>query len=248
MSRMQTFRQTGLLMAGLLAGLSASIAHADTSPAPGAAAALTGTTLPDAQTALEAMQSCRREPAALERLDCYDHILAPEQPDFNGALVKAKYEGEAWKRAFAQEKQRPDNSTTLMMTQSNGDGERQIVIITTPAIGNVPPRPVLMFSCVDNITRMQVALTHSMMPDSIDVTLTTDSGRFQSHWFIRENGTLLESSRGLSGIDEIRQLFGAKTLTIDTGTDSAAGKLTFNIDGLAKTIAPLRDACHWAGE
>ncbi|EBQ9286294.1 type VI secretion system-associated protein TagO, partial [Salmonella enterica subsp. enterica serovar Weltevreden] len=41
---------------------------------------------------------------------------------------------------------------------------------------------------------------------------------------------------------------GAKTLTIDTGTDSAAGKLTFNIDGLAKTITPLREACHWAGE
>ena len=27
-----------------------------------------------------------------------------------------------------------------------------------------------------------------------------------------------------------------------------AGKLTFNIDGLARVIAPLRDACHWAGE
>ncbi|EOM1592093.1 type VI secretion system-associated protein TagO, partial [Escherichia coli] len=26
------------------------------------------------------------------------------------------------------------------------------------------------------------------------------------------------------------------------------GKLTFNIDGLARAIAPLRDACHWAGE
>ncbi|HFN4654629.1 TPA: type VI secretion system-associated protein TagO, partial [Escherichia coli] len=26
------------------------------------------------------------------------------------------------------------------------------------------------------------------------------------------------------------------------------GKLTFNIDGLARVIAPLRDACHWAGE
>ncbi|HAP0343886.1 TPA: hypothetical protein IRR23_005079 [Escherichia coli] len=70
----------------------------------------------------------------------------------------------------------------------------------------------------------------------------------RSHWFVRENGTLLESSRGLSGIDEIKQLFGAKTLTVDTGADNAAGKLTFNIDGLARVIAPLRDACHWAGE
>ena len=35
---------------------------------------------------------------------------------------------------------------------------------------------------------------------------------------------------------------------VDTGADNAAGKLTFNIDGLAREIAPLRDACHWAGE
>lgn len=200
----------------------------------------------NAQTMLNAMMVCRREPAALERLDCYDHILASEQPGFDGALVKASYEGEGWKRAFTQEKQRPDNSTTLMLTQSGE--KRPTVIITTPAVGNVPPRPVLMFSCVDNITRMQVALARAMIPDDIAVTLITDNGRFQSHWFIRENGYLLEASRGLSGIDDIKQLFGSKTLTIITGTDSAATKLTFNIDGLAKTIAPLRDACHWAGE
>ncbi|HFK4479384.1 TPA: type VI secretion system-associated protein VasI [Citrobacter sedlakii] len=229
MSRMQT-----LMIMMLLPGLFPGAVQSET-PAKQAVAVLPGSVAPEtnAQTTLSAMMACRREPAALERLDCYDHILAPEQHGFDGALVKASYEGEAWKRAFTQEKQRPDNSSALMMTQS--DGERPTVIITTPAIGNVPPRPVLMFSCVDNITRMQVALT-------------TDNGRFQSHWFIRENGYLLEASRGLAGIDEIRQLFDAKTLTIDTGTDGAAGKLTFNIDGLAKTIAPLRDACHWAGE
>lgn len=241
MSRMQT------LLIMLLPGLFPSTVQSEI-PAKQVAAVLTGIVVPEtsAQATLNAMMACRREPAALERLDCYDHILAPEQPGFDGALVKARYEGEAWKRAFAQEKQRPDNSTALMMTQS--DGERPTVIITTPAIGNLPPRPVLMFSCVDNITRMQVALTHSMTSSDIAVTLTTDTGRFQSHWFIRENGSLLESSRGLSGIDEIKQLFGAKTLTVDTGADSTAGKLTFNIEGLAKTIAPLRDACHWAGE
>jgi len=122
------------------------------------------------------------------------------------------------------------------------------VVITTQAIGHVPPRPVLMFSCVDNITRMQVALMHPLDVHDIAVTLNADSRALRSHWFVRENGTLLESSRGLSGIDEIKQLFGAKTLTVDTGADNATGKLTFNIDGLARAIAPLRDACHWAGE
>ena len=116
------------------------------------------------------------------------------------------------------------------------------------AVGHVQPRPMLMFSCVDNITRMQVALMHPLDVHDIAVTLNADNRALRSHWFVRENGTLLESSRGLSGIDEIKQLFGAKTLTVDTGADNAAGKLTFNIDGLARAIAPLRDACHWAGE
>lgn len=201
--------------------------------------------VPNAQSTLSAMSACRHEPAALERLDCYDRILTPQTSGFEGALVKARYEGEAWIRAFEQEKLRTDNSTVLMMTRT--EDERPAVIITAPALGNVPPRPVLMFSCVDNITRMQVALTHSLRENDLPVTLSTDTGQLRSHWFIRENGMLLEASRGLSGIDEIKWLFGARTLTVDTGTESVAGKLTFNISGLAQTITPLREACHWAG-
>lgn len=201
----------------------------------------------DAPATLQAMQTCRRETAALERLDCYDRLLEPLSPSgFNGALVKAGFVGEAWTRATEQEKRRQDNTTELRVTQE--PGERPTVVITTPAIGYAPPRPVLMFSCVDNITRMQVALMHPLDIHDIAVTLSADSRAFRSHWFVRENGTLLESSRGLSGIEEIKQLFGARTLTVDTGTDNTAGKLTFNIEGLAKAIIPLRDACHWAGE
>lgn len=197
----------------------------------------------DEQVTLEAMSACRKQTAALERLDCYDRILSPQSDTgFAGALVKARYDGEARKRAFEQEAQRGDNSTTLLLTRT--EGERPAVTITTPAIGSLPPRPVLMFSCIDNITRMQVALSASRQENDIPVTLKTESGQFRSRWFVRENGFLLESSRGLAGIDDIKQLFGAKTLTLDT----SAGTLTFNIDGLAQTIAPLREACHWAGE
>ena len=247
MSRLRVFRQTGWFIAGLMTGLPATAAPAEASSMAGVAVAVATTPPPDATATSQAMQSCRRESAALERLDCYDRLLAPLSPSgFDGALVKAGFVGEAWTRATEQEKRREGNTTELLVTQV--PGERPTVVITTPAIGHVPPRPVLMFSCVDNITRMQVALTHAMTQNDIAVTLTTETERFQSHWFIRENGTLLESSRGLSGIEEIKQLFGAKTLTINTGTDSAVGKLTFNIDGLAKTIAPLHEACHWAGE
>ena len=247
MSRMRVSRQPGQVMVCLLAGLSFGIAHAEATPASGVAP--TGTTVmpPDTQATVQAMQSCRQVSAALERLDCYDRLLTPLSPrGFDGALVKAGYRGEAWTRATTQEKTRSGNTTTLLVTQMPGD--RPTVIITTPAIGNVPPRPVLMFSCVDNITRMQIALMKALDVNDIEITLNADGRQLRSHWFVRENGVLLESSRGLAGIDEIKQLSGAKTLTVDIGADSAAGKLTFNIDGLARAIAPLRDACHWAGE
>ncbi|MCF3711111.1 type VI secretion system-associated protein TagO, partial [Salmonella enterica] len=69
----------------------------------------------------------------------------------------------------------------LIMTQRGG--VRRTVIITTPAICNLPRRALLLFCCVDNINRMQVELTHAMKKDSIVVTLTADNRKFRSRWF-----------------------------------------------------------------
>ncbi|WP_252343160.1 type VI secretion system-associated protein TagO, partial [Escherichia coli] len=130
MSRLRVFRQAGWFIAGLMAGLPASAAPAETSSMAGAAVAVATTPPPDATATLQAMQSCRRESAALERLDCYDRILAPEQPGFgNAALVKASFVGEAWTRATEQEKRRQGSTTELLVTQV--PGERPTVVITT---------------------------------------------------------------------------------------------------------------------
>lgn len=94
MSRLRVFLQTGWFIAGLMAGLPASAAPAETSSMAGVAVAAATATPSDAAATLQSMRSCRREPAALERLDCYDRILSPEQPAFGGAaLVKARYQG-----------------------------------------------------------------------------------------------------------------------------------------------------------
>uniref|UniRef100_UPI00396C8E82 type VI secretion system-associated protein TagO n=1 Tax=Escherichia coli TaxID=562 RepID=UPI00396C8E82 len=143
MSRLRVFRQTGWFIAGLMTGLPATAAPAETSSMAGVAVAVATTTPPDATATSQAMQSCRRESAALERLDCYDRLLAPLSPSgCDGALVKAGFVGEAWTRATELEKRREGNTTELLVTQV--PGERPTVVITTPAIGHVPPRPVLM--------------------------------------------------------------------------------------------------------
>ncbi|STM20739.1 type VI secretion-associated protein [Escherichia coli] len=80
MSRLRVFRQTGWFIAGLMTGLPATAAPAEASSMAGVAVAVATTTPPDATATLQAMQSCRRESAALERLDCYDRLLAPLSP------------------------------------------------------------------------------------------------------------------------------------------------------------------------
>ena len=97
----------------------------------GVAVAVATATPPDATATLQAMQSCRREFAALERLDCYDRLLEPLSPSgFDGALVKASFVGEARTRAIEQEKRRRGNTTELLVTQV--PGERPTVVVTTP--------------------------------------------------------------------------------------------------------------------
>lgn len=180
--------------------------------------------------------ACQGESSPLVRLECYDNALATAKGNESAQFSM----GPDWLRAMDQEKKRTDHSTTLMV--SEGSRDNPVVIVTTPAIGVPPPRPVLMFSCIDNITRLQIALSEPQKNGSLKISADSDS--FDVQWFLRENGYLLESSRGLAGIDEIKRLMPAKTLTIE-GSGNGFSQLTFNISQLAQVLKPLRNACHW---
>lgn len=195
--------------------------------------------LEPAQEALTRLLACRAETAPLARLDCYDHALLPVATITAPEPVTM---GPAWRRAMEQEQMRDSHSTAFLLTETAGDNPT--VILTTPAIGHPPPRPVLMLSCLDNITRLQVALVAPRREGENQVLLTTEAIRFDAYWFLRESGYLLESSRGLAGIDEIKRLLGAESLTIGLQQGSA-GNLKFSIAQLDEAIKPLRSACHW---
>lgn len=173
MSRLRVFRQTGWFIAGLMTGLPATAAPAEASSMAGVAVAVATTTPPDATATLQAMQSCRRESAALERLDCYDRLLAPLSPSgFDGALVKAGFVGEARTRATEQEKRREGNTTELLVTQVRG---APTVVITT---GYRPcsAAPGADVQLRGQYHQMQVALMHPLDVHDIAVTLNADSG------------------------------------------------------------------------
>lgn len=190
---------------------------------------------------IQKLQECKNIPAALERLYCYDSIL-PSEIRVTNNIASIKSGRIAWNRAIEQEQNRDSSSTEFLTTLT--DSNNPTIIITTPALGYSTHRPILMLSCVDNITRLQVALPKPIKLGSVNVSLGTDNGSFDSTWFVREDGFLLEASRGLTGIQEIQKLFSSKLLKIKLST-AELNQLIFNIENLATEIEPLKKACHW---
>ncbi|MDX7990473.1 type VI secretion system-associated protein VasI [Xenorhabdus littoralis] len=185
---------------------------------------------------LDELQKCRFEPSPLIRLACYDGAL--NNLRFKTVKISIENMGASWRKAMEQEMKRTDYSTGFIVTQ--GDNGAAPIILTTPAIGVPPPRPVLMLSCIDSITRLQVALPKVV--ESGAVTVATDRTQYRTEWFVRENGYVWESSRGLPGIDEIKRLMNSDRMTI-TGSDGR--QVTFNISQLEQAAKPLRAACRW---
>lgn len=188
---------------------------------------------------LQEIKQCRTVLSVLERLECYDKIALGENI---AKSEKIEITGVAWRRANEQENMRKENSTQFIMTQSGKTNPT--ILLTTPALGYHSTRPILMFSCIDNITRLQVALSGPVISNSVNVKLITEKNRLSSQWFVREDYFLLEASRGLDGIKEIQQLFNAETLKIQAKNKEFTD-LVFNIKGLENEIKPLREACHW---
>lgn len=185
------------------------------------------------------LMQCTREESALTRLECYDNILRPNMmPSTNNGTQQRS---SIWHWIVEQEDRRTENTTELIIDTFD-DGER--VLLTTPAIGHQPPRPILAFSCIDNITRMQIVLFNPMNYKNTKVQLVTDNDVINANWFVRENGFIFESSRGLLGIEQIKRILSAQSLTLKSDEPMLNG-LVFNLTTLDTAIKPLRTACHW---
>lgn len=187
---------------------------------------------------------CREETSALIRLDCYDNTLKSKYGDLE-KQKKPIFSSEIAARILAQEKERNNEDIDhFIMSEAQGAISKEI-ILTIPALGVKPPRPVLAFSCLDHITRMQIVLFQPQPNSSRQFTLKTNTNiNLNVSWFIRDDGYLLESSRGLPVISQIQRLFNAETIYIESDNPYING-LSFNIHNLAQEITPLRQACRW---
>ncbi len=193
---------------------------------------------------------CVRIASSLDRLECFDAYF--ESPVYlkknSGSNGRQSQYPTVFKMALNQERSRNNNNITLLQKsyKERDDNEQQRIMLTTPALSGFIPRPILIISCVQNITRFQIGMKEKIADGEIKLNLELDGKpRYTDHiWRVVGNDHLIDAGRGLPGIEFIKTLFYHQRLKFISDNSIIDG-LTFDISALAEKIKPLRYSCHW---
>lgn len=188
---------------------------------------------------LAAAEACTQKVARLERLACFDAVFGtPVRTLAEQAAAEPAAKPLAWQAAYEQEARRTPEDGAL---EGQGDAG---YLVTVPALGAVPPRPLLTVRCDNDITRFAVMLPKATSAERVALQLDTD-GRAQSQtWRVRDDGYVVSGGRGLPAIRTLRGLVNANQLSLQADEGALDG-LMFDLSGFRKALEPLRDECGW---
>jgi len=194
-------------------------------------------------------EQCVRIASSLDRLECFDaYFKSPVYLKKNARSDGQSRYPHVFTMAISQERTRNNKNITLLQKsyQERDDNEQQRVMLTAPALSGFIPRPLLIISCVQNITRFQIGLREKIAEGEIKLNLELDGQpRYTDYrWRVVGNDHLVDAGRGLPGIEFIKTLFNHQRLKFSSENSRING-LTFDISQLSEKIKPLRQSCHW---
>lgn len=185
-------------------------------------------------TLLQQAQACTDEDSRVERLNCYDALFKDAAAADDASELPA-----LWYAIERQEAARPADNVGLVVQQTDNS-----VLISVPALGTTPPRPVMVMACEKLITRFQLHLATPLNDARVVVQLTGNGATIEQQWRVRDGGRVVSGGRGLPAIETLRQLLNASDITLRSDVAELDG-LRFNVAGLRQDIQPLREACRW---
>ncbi|WP_273205616.1 type VI secretion system-associated protein VasI [Marinobacter subterrani] len=186
---------------------------------------------------LDQARLCTTEPQRLERLACFDEVFGTPlaEPSAERSAPDAR-RSERWRQAYAGLDQR--NGGTGVVYRDTGRLAGQLV--TVPALGVQPPRPLLALQCHNNITELTLMLPEALSEERVQLGF----GLGQAIWRVRDNGFVLSGGRGLPAIRTVKAMINSSEARIESTNSRIAG-LLFDLSGFRVAIQPLRDACGW---
>lgn len=182
---------------------------------------------------LDEAQACAREPQRLERLACFDGVFSTPFATSAGLLAPDANRSERWRQAYAQASER-------LSVVYRDTGQAAGHLVTVPALGARPPRPLLVLQCHNNITELSLMVPNALTIERVRIGLGGD----QSDWRVRDNGFLVSGGRGLPAIRTVKAIESASDITLQASRADLDG-LVFDLSGFAGAIQPVRTACGW---
>ncbi|MCL9781351.1 type VI secretion system-associated protein TagO [Vibrio sp. S4M6] len=196
-------------------------------------------------------QVCRKINNNLGRLACFDKTFdTPVKVGLNDENLPAK--PKSWQWAMQSEHRRNPSepgSKEFLLNKQNTPGLGMHIWLTAPAINsrynthNHKQPPVLMLSCVENISRVELVFPTPMKENRISVTVP-NSPVVTQQWQSDSSGYILRSGRGLSAVRIMKSILSSSQLTLRSDVEAVNG-LTFDTEHLSKLIKPMRSACSW---
>lgn len=176
------------------------------------------------------LMECRLHKDATARLGCYDALVVPRDTVHH---LKADERSAAWHDIALLEQARTPESPLFMLNRHESN---DTLTLTRPAQRGA----TLAIGCASSITHIRVRLDAPWVGDS--VAARVDGREAGSHWFVRDNGLLLEFGRGLPAIEELLRWQLGHELTLQ---DEGGSVLRVELDGLTDALDPLRQQCRW---
>lgn len=182
---------------------------------------------------LDDARECTQETQRLDRLACFDQVFNTPLTVTKVGTVTGSNHPERWRQAFAQA---GDQQAVVYRDTGSAAGH----LVTIPALGTRPPRPLLVLQCHNNITELSL-----MLPEALDAErVRIEFGAGPADWRVRDNGFLVSGGRGLPAIKMVRAMTALSDITLRANQPALDG-LMFDLSGFSQAIRPLRSTCGW---
>ncbi|WP_251882082.1 type VI secretion system-associated protein VasI [Grimontia kaedaensis] len=200
----------------------------------------------DNKALIQSASECVNIPARLDRLACFDEVFKTPvsgQPEASVIVQKP----EAWERAKQSESERNEDETGFALRYANRAEPKSGIWMTATALPDRNQKknemPILMFSCIDNISRVELILPTATSEGKAEVMASSGYSVTQ-RWLSDDTGNIMRAGRGIPAIDVMKALMSGQRAVLRSDLE-AIGNLTFDTADLRESIKPMRQTCRW---
>ncbi len=189
------------------------------------------------------VDACRSIEYDRERLLCFDLLLDTpfyytEVEEIEAVRAPEKIykdHPQEWRLAERINQSRPQNYTGFW-THIEKYPHYDALYFTQP----VEDLGILVFSCVNNISRIEVMLDEPLQSGIIPVSVTARN-QFDKRWLLDDTGYILREGRGIPSIDIMRDMIGLSAFTLQIKDR----RYTIPLGPFASQVRDLQIMCHW---